>query len=764
MHGGVKVTAYDVPRSLGLLASCRHRLEHAAGVGGALEVLVAAVAPHVARCAVAASATELGSFVRVAAGLDVPEEERHRVRRAAELHTRGERGELREGLLLGAGSGRLVLAVSGLLDGGPRGLLEELAASVAARIELEAARHAEREARASLRAVLDTSTAVIHFKDRHGRYVLVNGEHERRFGSRAADLVGKSLWDVYPAAIAERLFAHDREVLATGAPLQVEEEVPQADGLHTFLSVKSPIFDEKGEVRGICGVSTDITQRRSAEEALRKLEERFAKVFHASPVGITLSRRLDGRFIDVNESCERMSGYSRQELVGRSAVELGLWVSIDERADVFGRLERGERVQAVSSRLRTRTGSLRTCELWLELVEIAGEPCILTIAHDVTDQKRLEEQVHQSQKMEAIGCLAGGVAHDFNNILTSILGNCGLLLREAPEGHPQAALLRQIQRSATRAAGLTRQLLIFGRHKQMLLEQLDLNELVEALLGILARLVGEDVALEARLDPAIGRVRADRALVEQVLFNLLGNARDAMPDGGHVVIETAAAPDQGQGAGVRLSVLDDGVGMSEETRLRVFEPFFTTKAPGKGTGLGLSSVFSIVEQSGGRISVGSELGHGTRFDILLPAVTESDAPEGPLERESAGPAPQAALQTVLLVEDDEDVREFTQIALAQAGFRVLVAPDGLAALRLAEAEAGPIDAVVSDLVMPRLKGPELAARLRVLRPHIRVLHISGYPADALARSAERPVDALLEKPFTADQLVARLRRLLADPG
>ncbi len=753
------MTAYDAPRCLAILATCRSALERAAGVGDALEVLVDTIVPHLARCVVAASAVELGAFVRVAASLEVPEEERLRVRRAAELRVLGERAEPAGVLLLDAGGGRLVLAASGPSEGLPRGLLEELAGGVAERLELERARREAREARAALHAVLDTSTAVIHFKDREGRYVRVNAEHERRFGRPSADLVGKSLWEVFPPAIAEGLFAHDRQVFATRAPVQVEEEVPQADGLHTFLSVKSPIFDERGEVLGICGVSTDITSRRRAEDELRKLEERFAKVFHASPVGITITRRSDGRFVDVNESCERMSGYSRQELIGHSAVELGLWSSVDERADVFGRLERGEGVQAIEARLRTRTGSLRTCDLWIERVEISGEPCYITLAHDTTEQKRLEEQVHQSQKMEAIGCLAGGVAHDFNNVLTSILGCCSLLLRDAQADHPSTQLVRQVQRSATRAAGLTRQLLVFGRHEQMRLEPLDLNELVGGLLGILSRLVGEDVALEARLEPAIRRVRADRALVEQVLFNLLGNARDAMPDGGHVVIETAALLAEGQGARVRLSVLDDGVGMSEETRLRVFEPFFTTKGPGKGTGLGLSSVFSIVEQSGGRISVTSALGHGTRFDILLPALAQDEAPQEAPEGPPVA-APPVAGQTVLLVEDDEDVREFTQLALEQAGFRVLAAPDGLAALHQAEQAPGPIDAVVSDLVMPRLKGPELAARLRVFRPGIRVLHISGYSADALARSAERPADALLEKPFTADQLVARLRLLL----
>jgi two-component system, cell cycle sensor histidine kinase and response regulator CckA len=382
------------------------------------------------------------------------------------------------------------------------------------------------------------------------------------------------------------------------------------------------------------------------------------------------------------------------------------------------------------------------------------------------ERRRLEQQLLQSQKLEAVGRLAGGIAHDFNNVLTAILGSSELLLLDTPPGAPKREELEIIRDAATRARDLIRQLLAFSARQVLTPTVLDLNDLVNNVTKLLRRLIGEDVELGTALAPDLAAVRADPGQIEQVLVNLAVNARDAMPKGGRLTIETANtevanAASQHEvppGRYVRLQVTDTGVGMDAETRGRLFEPFFTTKPRGKGTGLGLPMVYGIVRQSGGHVTVASAPGAGTTFEIYLPRVDEPVEPT-----RTAGPvaAPARGHETVLLAEDEQLVRLLALKVLEQAGYRVLVAAGGAEALRIAERHDGPIHLLLTDMVMPEMSGRELMHQLTELRPGVRVLYMSGYSDEAIAgHGVLDPDTAFMQKPFTPAALTGKVREVL----
>jgi signal transduction histidine kinase/CheY-like chemotaxis protein len=414
-------------------------------------------------------------------------------------------------------------------------------------------------------------------------------------------------------------------------------------------------------------------------------------------------------------------------------------------------------------------------EYWVELniVPVADTQGhfthMISVQREVTERRQLEEQLRQSQKMEAVGQLAGGVAHDFNNILVVILGYSELLLeRHLEANHPWRREIEQIQKAGERAAALTRQLLAFSRKQIFQLEILNLNEIVADIETMLQRLIGEDIGLTTVLDPALAPVKADRGQIEQILLNLVVNARDAMPQGGKLTLETANAEldqayalhhlDVKPGAYVMLAVSDTGIGMSAETQARIFEPFFTTKEAGKGTGLGLATVYGIVQQSGGTVWVYSEPGHGTTFKIYLPRLVKAISSSEPDE---VRPASAQGSETVLLVEDEVIVRELVRKVLTTQGYTVLEVSDGPAALQLNERHPGPIHLLLTDVVMPHMSGREVAEYLGPLRPQMKILYMSGYTDDAIIRHGvlEPGVD-LLQKPFTPVNLARKVREVL----
>jgi len=509
--------------------------------------------------------------------------------------------------------------------------------------------------------------------------------------------------------------------------------------------------------------------RQRAEAALSESEERFRRVVESSPSGILLADAT-GTIVLVNEALESMFGYSREELVGRP-VELLVPETARAfhvaRREAFSR-EPAPRRMGGDRQLtgRKRDGTFLPVEVGLSHFVSPSGPMSVASVVDVSRQRLMEAQLRQGQKMEAIGRLAGGVAHDFNNILTAILGFGELAQLDLAPGHPARARVDEILKAAERAAELTRQMLAFSRQQVLRPRPLDLNKVVEGTRAMLDRLIGADVRIEARLDPGARAVLADPTQIEQVLLNLAMNARDAMPDGGVLTIETANALfDEAYvgahapavpGLYVLLAVSDTGAGMDETTRSRVFEPFFTTKPEGKGTGLGLSMVYGIVKQSGGFIWLYTEPGQGTAFKVYLPAVDRPEAPDA--GRESPADSP-AGAATVLLVEDQPGVRALTRELLERNGYTVLEAPDG------AGRHGGPIDLLVTDVVMPGMGGRELAQRLRALRPETRVLFMSGYSSGAFASRGTLASDVeLLEKPFTAQALLLAVRKALVGRG
>jgi two-component system, cell cycle sensor histidine kinase and response regulator CckA len=501
---------------------------------------------------------------------------------------------------------------------------------------------------------------------------------------------------------------------------------------------------------------------------LRESEERFRTMFESAPTAMMLLG-VDSSVIAVNRSLEALLGYSEEEF---RALPPGDFVHPDDREngrELYAELVRGERDSYRREAVFvTKDGRTVVAHLAAALVRDAdGKPdYVIGMAEDVTEQKQLEDQLRQSQKLEAIGRLAGGVAHDFNNMLTAIAGYTAFALEHSDAGSPLRADLDEISKATDRATLLTRQLLAFSRKQVLQPELLNLNGIVVELESMLRPLIGEDVVLTTKLDPALGPIEADPGQLHQVVMNLVVNARDAMPAGGALSIETANADvvDEGDGSiapgrYVTLTVRDAGEGIDEETLSQIFEPFFTTKESDKGTGLGLATVYGIVKQSGGYVAVESELGVGSEFTIYLRRVDDARQPRPELAA-AAAPAPQpAAGKTVLVVEDEDVVRGLVRQVLEGAGFEVLVARDGEEAFALAAERH--VDVLLSDLMMPNLGGQEVAERLRASHPELKVVFMSGYAESGLFSDGALPAGtAFLEKPFTFSELTESVQSLL----
>ncbi len=513
------------------------------------------------------------------------------------------------------------------------------------------------------------------------------------------------------------------------------------------------------------GVITDITGRKRAEEALRASESKFATVFRCAPLMIAISNLDDGVFLEVNDELVRATGFTRAELIGRSSVELGL-ISSHDRARTVEAVRRDTRITALPLALVAKGGRKLDCLFSAEAVDIAGGPRLLSIALDLTAHKHLEAQLRQAQKMDAFGQLAGGVAHDFNNILVAITLHVGLLRQSEYLDPETKASLRELEQEAARGAGLTRQLLAFSRQRPLEMQPLDLNETVANLLKMLRRILGERIVVEWIAARNLPPVDGDVGTLEQVLMNLCVNARDAMAGTGRITLRTALVdlapalaaerPGTRPGRHVRLSVSDTGCGMDAATRARIFEPFFTTKDVGQGTGLGLSIVHGIVQQHGGWIEVESAVGQGSTFHVLLPALTARLAPP---------PAPAVAMplgrgELVLAVEDEESVRTIYTTTLARYGYRVLAARTGPEALGLWRAHRNEIAVLLTDMVLPGgMSGANVIRELRAESPRLPVVVASGYTG---GREAHLPTDVgLLAKPFEAHTLLTALRQALA---
>jgi PAS domain S-box-containing protein len=553
-------------------------------------------------------------------------------------------------------------------------------------------------------------------------------------------------------------------VVQSAGVLSAPFELPNASIIAAFNLI----------VLNIAGVLTAVLARavRESRRRLRATSQELERFVEAIPDVIYVLDR-GGRLTLWNQKLEAATGLSPQDLRGKPLLDL---IAAEDRDAMSAALTSGleERTFEVESRLRGADGAV-TAYQWTgaALIDGRGQVSGLTgVGRDVTERKRAddvlrqrEDEMRQLQKIEAIGRLAGGVAHDFNNVLTVVIGRCQLLLNRFSPDDAVYPSLEEIESTAQRAANLTRQLLAFSRNQPSARQPLDLNATVTAVSDMLRRLIGENIELDAALDEKLGLVMADPGQVEQIIVNFAVNARDAMPRGGRLLIQTcntelgpafvALHPAATVGPHVRLDIRDTGIGMDEATRQRVFEPFFTTKPPEKGCGLGLSTVYGIVKQHGGCVDVESDPGRGTKFSVYLPRITAAaDAAGGGAGR---GPLP-GGKETILLVEDEPAVRALVREIVSRLGYRVLVARGGAEALATNERFVEPIDLLLTDVIMPGMDGRELAARIRVTRPSMKVLFMSGY--------AEPPIpdEVFLQKPVTADEIARKLVAILRAPA
>jgi two-component system cell cycle sensor histidine kinase/response regulator CckA len=617
----------------------------------------------------------------------------------------------------------------------------------------------------------ETSLDAILVVDEDGRILSYNQHFVELWGIPAELVARRSDPEVLQAATdrtrdpaafrarVDHLYEHREE--------ESQEEFELKDG-RTIERYSAPMLGADGRYYGRVWYFRDITERKAAEVALRRSEEEFRSLIEHAPLGIYRATP-DGRILTANPAFIRMLGYRWVEELERLDMAGDLYAVAEQRDQLRAQLESADEATA-EVEWKRRDGTTITVRLNGHTVRgpDGAIECYEGLVEDITQQRSLEGQFRQAQRLEAVGRLAGGVAHDFNNILTAISGYTDMLLDDANPGDPRRQDLEEIRTAAQRAAGLTRQLLAFSRKQVLQTRVLDLNAVVQTLEKMLRRLIGEDIALVFTPGADLGAVRADPGQLEQVILNLAVNSRDAMPEGGKLTIETAnitldesyvrehtgAAP----GRYVLLAVSDTGIGMDEETRSHMFEPFFTTKEQGKGTGLGLATVYGIVKQSGGYVWVYSEPGRGATFKIYLPRV---DEPVDGEESVSGLPEVAGGGETVLLAEDDAGVRQVVAEVLTQKGYRVLRADDGQTALALARENREAVRLLITDIVMPGMPGRELAGLVVALCPGVRVLFMSGYTDDAVVRHGVlQEGTPYLQKPFTPRALALKVRDVL----
>lgn len=664
------------------------------------------------------------------------------------------------GARLGGGAGETCVDPFG-------GRLTELDAALAEEIaRRQRAEEALRESEEKYRDLVENSEDLICTHDGEGRLLSLNRSMERELSSPAAELLGRNLAELLVAA-SRAEFPEYLEALRRDGRSQGLLKIQTGSGEERVLQFDSVVQSGTAR-REVLVVAHDI-QRRWAEQALRLLVSRLEALLNNIP-DLAWMKDEQGRYTAVNDAFARFVGRESGQIVGKTDFDL----VPPDRAEKFQAedhraMQTGEKLH-VSIEMESAGSFVLFDTIKTPILDARGRATgTVGIARDVTERRLLEEQLVQSQKMEAVGRLAGGIAHDFNNLLTSILGYAGLALNQLEEGSELGGEIEEIRKAGERAAALTQQLLAFSRKQVIAPKVLPLNEVVADSAKMLRRLIGEDIELVTSPAPDLWSVRADPGQLEQVLLNLAVNARDAMPRGGKLLIETfnvasyepyTASGARGTAPYVLLAVSDTGSGMDAETQKHIFEPFFTTKERGKGTGLGLATVYGIVKQSGGDIWVYSESGQGTTFKVYLPSVSEAPQP-------TAKEDPVRALrgtETVLLVEDEEAVRRLARRVLESVGYEVLVAANSVEAVELFEREGPRTRILITDVVMPGHSGPDLAAELTRRRPDLKVLYMSGYTDTTIVqRGILNPGTSFLQKPFTPDALARKVREVLDQP-
>ena len=636
-----------------------------------------------------------------------------------------------------------------------------------------------------MEAIPDAVAAV----NQQGIVVQVNAQMEAMFGYTRQELIGQPIEMLVPQRQRGQHHGH-RDKFHTQPKLRrmgsgLELNGVRRDGSEFPVEISlSPIPTANGLI--VLSAIRDISERKRIEEELRRAnaeldvrksreladhQRRLALIVDSSQDAI-IGKNLDGIVTHWNKGAEEIYGYTPQEMIGRHISTLAPEEKADEVAEILRHIRNGERVGYFESVRVTKDNrklnmSISVSPIYDSDGKVMGAS---TIARNITAQKKTEEQLRQAQKMEAIGRLAGGVAHDFNNLLGIVTACSELLRRKVPDAE-SAEYLENIREAAKRGAALTRQLLAFSRRQPVQKQLLDLNERLKEVRKLLGPLMGDDVDIVHLSKPGNAIIEADPSQIDQIVLNLAVNARDAMPQGGKLILDTGVFdfdhafahehPGMSAGPYVMLAISDNGIGMDEATRSRIFEPFFTTKETGKGTGLGLATVYGIVKQNGGHIWVYSELGHGTTFKIYLPSAEKKLIPG--LEKAEDVLPPRREGVTVLVVEDDSVMRRLTRKMLEEHGYEVVEAEDGNAALAAIASADGKIDLTLTDVVMKGMTGPDLVLKLIESYPQMKVVYMSGYTGELVTNQSGNGM-RLLEKPFTRASLLQTLDRALNEEG
>jgi two-component system, cell cycle sensor histidine kinase and response regulator CckA len=627
---------------------------------------------------------------------------------------------------------------------------------------------------------LESAANGIVITDTQGNVAWVNQAFTQLTGYGVEEILGRNLRILKSGQHEAKYYQEMWQTILSGRVWRSEVINRRKDGrLYTQEQTVTPVRGARGEVTHFIAIQQDITERKQMEAELRESRQRFARIFQSNPEAITISALDSRRFLDVNDGFLAQLGYERDQVLGRTPAELGLFADAQDRERIRERMLKDGRLRNFEVRLRRQDGTTFDVLMSAESIQLGAEPCLLTITNDITrwkhQQAEMEEKLRQAQKLESLGTLAGGVAHDFNNILTIIQGHAFLLLSDGKLVAESLDSLRQIAQAAERAANLTRQLLTFSRQQPLQRRVLDLNEVVGNMTKMLCRLIGEDIALEIKCSPRLPMVVADVGMMEQVVMNLAINGRDAIharpnpSEPGRLTIGTesimAQPPDELDRLDrplrqyVCLSVRDNGCGIPQEIQERIFDPFFTTKEVGKGTGLGLATVHGIVQEHQGWIDLESSPEQGATFRIFVPASSQESRRE--IDRH-APPSVRGGCETILLVEDEDALRELAKEILERYGYTVVVASSGRKALEMWEQVESQIDLLLTDVVMPEgINGRQLAEMLDARKPGLKVIYTTGYNTEITGWDFMRADGVYyLQKPYPPHELAQMVRNCL----
>ena len=613
------------------------------------------------------------------------------------------------------------------------------------------------------RSLFEMNLAAVYLSTMDGELLDCNNAFVNMYGyTSKQDVLSRPASALYRDPADREPFLHLLE--DQGRIVNYECQQRRKDGSLFWILEGAAILTDANGREIIEGTAIDITERKQAEIALRQSEERFATIFRHSPIGCGIVS-VDGVFLNANQALEKLLGRPADQIIGKTGLELGLWKSQQERERFYQRLKAEGSIKNMEIEFNDADGNKRFGLYFGTLVHIGDRDCIFGMQLDCTEQRELEAKFLQAQKMEAVGRLAGGVAHDFNNLLGVIGGYAELLQACLARDEKLRNYCTKILDTTQRAGSLTSQLLTFSRKEMMHPVALKPNQAIRDLAGILPRLIGEDIEITLELN-GNGTIVMDKTHFEQIIFNIVVNARDAMPAGGQLTIATeddirpVASPGAAAVRNVVIRISDTGIGMDESTRTRAFEPFFTTKDTGQGTGLGLATVYGIVQQCGGEINIDSQPGAGTAISIVLPATTDAEIAKEP----DIAPEVIHGSGHILLVEDEAELRNSNAEFLTSIGYSVSCAGSGPEALQLL-GRNGPVDLVITDVVMPKMNGREFANQLLKLRPETKVLFISGYADDVILKTGvSRSGTPFLQKPYSLRQLSAKIHDLLARNG